>query len=548
MDPIKRGDREHADVTTLLQRINAGDTDAESEILPLIYEELHSIAANHMRRERQDHTLQATVLVHEAFMRLTANHKIDWQNRAHFFALASRAMRHVLIDYARAARAAKRPGARQQVELESGLAAVEEQSIDLLALDELLAQLATWDPRKAQIVEMRFFGGLTFEEVAETLGVSPRTASVVPNSHDFLSVYNGKGVRPVDAQAGALMEAIERQTALKARPPYIEGSFSCLSKTRNVLNPHLVNQKLADGYSDKAIQSWIEGTDIISGESWWVPAKLAGYLWDHVPHPSGFVMNDTNGLASGNCREEAICHALCELAERDAWSMADLGAHRLPRQRRSFAYGINARDGPDDLELFPCLDVDSNELVQQFHQAGLFPVVRDITSCLGVPTIFASVADEHINGFPMVHSGLGAHPDVHVALRRALTELAQSRCVDIQGVREDLQPPGTVSEDFTLHTRRISTINWDSWYLGQSKRRRKLNEIFSKTFNSITGDIAFLLDRFSDCGLNQVIVVDLAPDAVAYSVVRVIVPGIELWATDHGRLGPRAISFWKDNA
>ena len=136
-----------------------------------------------------------------------------------------------------------------------------------------------------------------------------------------------------------------------------------------------------------------------------------------IHHASGGMIQ--NGLASGNCREEAICHALSELVERDAWTMAELGAHQLPRQRRSLAFGIKAKDGPDDLEMFPCLDLVSNDLLDKFHQAHLFPVVRDITSSLGVPTIFASVIDDDRPDFPMAHGGLGAHPDVNVALRRA---------------------------------------------------------------------------------------------------------------------------------
>jgi YcaO-like protein with predicted kinase domain len=376
----------------------------------------------------------------------------------------------------------------------------------------------------------------------------PVYSSVVPKSDDVLSVYNGKGARRVDAQVGALMEAIERQTALKARPPWVEASFFDLHETRSVLDPKRVNQKLAVDYSDHRIYSWIEGRDFVSGEPCWVPAKLAGYLWDDVPHPSCFEINDTNGIASGNCREEAVCHALCELAERDAWTMAELGAHKLPRQRRSLVYGPDFKDGPDDLDMFPCLDLESNELMEKFHQAGLFPVVRDITSVLGVPAIFASAADEHIPGFPMAHSGLGAHPDANVALRRALSELAQSRCVDIQGVREDLLPPGTSSDAFALHTRRVSAIDHESWYLGHSTTKRKLAEIPSSTLGSIEQDVGFLLNRFAENGLSQIIVIDFAPPAAPYSVVRVIVPGIEFWATDHGRLGPRAVAFWKEHA
>jgi RNA polymerase sigma-70 factor (ECF subfamily) len=167
--------RDPSDVTKLLLRVKVGDTGAESELLPLIYDELRAIARNHMRHERQDHTLQATVLVHEAFLQLAGNSQIDWQNRAHFFALASRAMRRVLIDYARAAHAEKRPGAHQRVELDSGLMPVGAENTDVLALDEALEKLATWDPRQSQIVEMRFFAGLSFEEIAEVLGISDRT-------------------------------------------------------------------------------------------------------------------------------------------------------------------------------------------------------------------------------------------------------------------------------------------------------------------------------------------------------------------------------------
>jgi RNA polymerase sigma-70 factor, ECF subfamily len=123
-----------------------------------------------------DHSLQATILVHDAFLELVGNSQIDWSNRAHFFALASRAMRRMLIDHARAAHAQKRPGARQKVELESALVFVEGQAPDLLALDQALARLAEWDARQSRVVEMHFFGGLGFDEIAEVLGISDRTA------------------------------------------------------------------------------------------------------------------------------------------------------------------------------------------------------------------------------------------------------------------------------------------------------------------------------------------------------------------------------------
>jgi ribosomal protein S12 methylthiotransferase accessory factor len=264
-----------------------------------------------------------------------------------------------------------------------------------------------------------------------------------------------------------------------------------------------------------------------------------------VRHPATFVMTDTNGLASGNTRDEAICHALCELAERDAWTFIELGAHQMPRARRGFALGPHAKDGPDDLEMFSCIDLEGNDLFAKFLDADLVPVVREITSELGVPAFFASVCDESITGHPMAHCGLGAHPNAEVALRRALLEVAQSRCVDIQAVREDILPPGAVGEHFTPHTRRVDVINRQSWCFGSSTTRRKLRDVPSHRFATIAEDLEFLLERFAACGLEEIIVVDFTPGVKTHSVVRMIVPGIENWALDHGRLGQRALEYWR---
>ena len=397
--------------------------------------------------------------------------------------------------------------------------------------------------------------------VAESLGVTrvaditgldrigiPVYSAIVPDSADNLSVYNGKGLRPIDARAGALMEAIERQTALKARLPIVEDSYAHLREIAPALNPRNINYELAANYADDRTYSWCEGIEIFSGEPRLVPAKLAGFNWFDVRHQASYVMTDTNGLASGNCREEALCHALCELAERDAWTSAELGAHHMPRERRSFALGVDAKDGSDDLEMFPCVDLGSDELLLKFLEAGLFPVIRDITSELGIPAFFASVCDESITGYPMAHCGLGAHPNAKVAVRRALLEVAQSRCVDIQAVREDILPPGAVTGRFAPHSRRIDVINRESWCFGSSKHLRKLKEIPSHPFSTLEEDLQFLLQRFAACRLDQIIVIDFTPGKNGYSVVRVIVPGIENWVLDHGRLGQRALNFWKQHA
>ena len=374
----------------------------------------------------------------------------------------------------------------------------------------------------------------------------PVYSSVVPDSPDLLSVYSGKGTRPIDAKVGAMMEAVERQTAIRTRLPFAAASFASLRHEESTIDPRSINQRLRDDYSEATTYCWSEAFDLVTQDKCWVPSKYAGFLWRELPHPSPFATNDTTGLASGNTFEEAVCHALCELAERDAWTMAELGARQLPRERRSLAFGVDRKGGPDDFELYPCLELSGDDpLLQQFHQAGLSPMVRDITSSLGVPTFFASVVDQSIEGSPMAHSGLGTHPDARVALRRALTEVAQSRCVDIQATREDILPPDAKRSSFALHTRRLTEINRNSWCITPSVRRRSLDEVPSHSFDSIREDLDFLIERFAANGLEQILVVNFTPHAENYSVVRVIVPGIELWATDRGKLGPRAHAYWR---
>jgi RNA polymerase sigma factor (TIGR02999 family) len=163
------------DLTVLLRRMNQGDQTAESELATEVYDELRRLAARYMRCERSDHTLQPTALVHEAFLKLFESKDIDWQGRAHFFAVASRTMRRILVDHARRVHAGKRSGDRNGVPLDSAFLYAEERPAELIALDEALQRLSELDPRQCRIVELRFFGGLSVEEAAEILGVSERT-------------------------------------------------------------------------------------------------------------------------------------------------------------------------------------------------------------------------------------------------------------------------------------------------------------------------------------------------------------------------------------
>jgi RNA polymerase sigma factor (TIGR02999 family) len=166
---------EPGDVTRLLTAWRQGDASAGECLIPLIYGELRRLAASYLRHERGDHTLQPTALVHEAFLRLVGQRDLQWQNRAHFFGLAAQLMRRILVDHARTHATAKRGGGKHALPLGESIALSDEQSDDVVAVDQALSRLAKFDPRQSRIVELRFFGGLTEAETAEVLGISTRT-------------------------------------------------------------------------------------------------------------------------------------------------------------------------------------------------------------------------------------------------------------------------------------------------------------------------------------------------------------------------------------
>jgi len=163
------------EITELLAEVRDGNSASESRLAELVYDQLHGIADRYMRYERPDHSLQATVLVDDAYLHLVNQEDRTWQNRSHFYAVAAQVMRRILIDHARTRNAAKRGGGRAIIQLDDAVILTEDKCEELLAVDQALTNLGAWDPRLARIVEMRFFAGLTEEEIAEVLGVSSRT-------------------------------------------------------------------------------------------------------------------------------------------------------------------------------------------------------------------------------------------------------------------------------------------------------------------------------------------------------------------------------------
>lgn len=163
------------EVTQLLIEWSNGNQAALEKLMPLVYEELHRLAHQYMAHERPGHTLQTSGLVNEAYLKLVDQDQVQWQNRSHFYGIAAQLMRRILVDHARSRHYAKRGGSARQVSLKESLIVSEERSAEVVALDDALKSLATFDQRKSQIVELRFFGGFSIEETAEVLGVSPGT-------------------------------------------------------------------------------------------------------------------------------------------------------------------------------------------------------------------------------------------------------------------------------------------------------------------------------------------------------------------------------------
>jgi len=196
------------DITLLLKQATEGDQKAMARLAPLVYDELHRIAAGYLRRERSNHTLQPTALVHEAYLKLLQQHEANWPNRAHFFGVAAQLMRRILIDHARHHLRTKR-GIRQKVSLDDAeaeaVAFSAEQSRDLVALDEALTKLEKLDARQSRIVELRFFGGLTVQETAHVLKIAPKTVErdwTVAKAWLYMQLKEGDASNPGQVAKG----------------------------------------------------------------------------------------------------------------------------------------------------------------------------------------------------------------------------------------------------------------------------------------------------------------------------------------------------------
>ena len=389
----------------------------------------------------------------------------------------------------------------------------------------------------------------------------PNYSSTLPGTDDSIWVYSGKGPTNKHAKVSALMESVERYCSLSSTWPkgLIRGTFSKLSKRYNkVLHPDEVVEPVESAYSDRdSIADYLLGFDLQNKEEVLVPAQLAfSRYFSKPPSVNIFPYSHTNGLAAGNVLEEAICHALCEVIERDAISIADLCASSIPysilerfmNSIKKVNNGvqfceITGNDFVDDSSIFPDVDIskisDKFEplkfLVERFANSGISLLIKDITQKdIGLPTFSASSIEWITSDYGYLAIGYGTHLDSRIALIRAITELSQTRAVNIQGSRDDFKKI-QYKENDDIHKRKWQFIPaTTSSQVDGNKKNIVFSEIKSYVLDDILNDIQFILGRLKKSGLSRAIIVDLTHPDLGIPVVRAIVPGLETFEV--GRL------------
>ncbi|HIJ06951.1 MAG: Methanogenesis marker protein 1 [Methanomicrobiales archaeon 53_19] len=325
-----------------------------------------------------------------------------------------------------------------------------------------------------------------------------------------ISVYNGKGATPVAARVSAIMEGIERCSAEMHSDPVKFGRYSDISREMAAVDP--VDLILPAGADRDAAIPWAAGYDIINNEEVLLPAHAVYHPLSHVYRP--LHRTNTNGIASGNTLEEAIIHGLLEVIERDAWSLVE--ASRYTGNR-----------------IIDITDPISSSIINRFSQEGVDLILRDITSDIGIPTC-AAVADDTVLCDPaLLVTGMGTHTAPEIALLRALTEVAQSRLTQIHGARED-----TVVADMRRQIGYERTKRLNGYWFRENGDI-PFERMPGHSSDDLLTDIRYVCDRIVSAGFDRVIVSDLTRPDIGIPVVRVVVPGLEVYAMDQDRIGER---------
>ena len=384
----------------------------------------------------------------------------------------------------------------------------------------------------------------------------PNYSAILPGTEDYIWVYSGKGPTKTHAKVSALMESIERYSSLPSGAPrnFIQGSYDQLSSTSRVLHPEEIVEPLGFHYRNDMIMDFLPGVDLSSCQQIMVPAALALFRYSpKAPAVNPFAFHHTNGLASGNVEEEAICHSLCEVIERDAMSLAELRASAIPfhflkhvmNSLKAKGYpipAISADTFKDDPGIFPDVDISEIEfepakaMANKFSKAGIPLIIKDITSTVGIPTFNASSIEWVTHDYGYLAEGHGAHPDSRIALLRAITEVSQTRAANIQGARDDLRK---------INYGQDNTDDKRAWQFMPSKNTIKFSEVRTYFNEDILEDIKLLLDHLKGDGLATAIIVNLTNPEIGIPVVRAVVPGLETFKITKSVMGHRAKRYFK---
>ncbi|MER7332210.1 MULTISPECIES: YcaO-like family protein [unclassified Micromonospora] len=397
------------------------------------------------------------------------------------------------------------------------------------------------------------FSRIGLTRVADITGLDrlgiPVYNAVVPRSADLASIYSGKGLRAADARTSAVMEAVERHVAARPMRPDTVVSYAELRAAgRPAMAPGDHSISVHRHYRDDRPIYWVTGWDLLSQEEVLVPYSAVAY--GSVSGPPCHTLVSSNGLASGNTVEEAVRHALCEVIERDALTLAEVASAQLGHTLRHRHGGALLGAALDRVrQEHPHIDNDSlpppaRELARRFAEAGVPLNLVLLTSDIGVPTVLAVAREDNGPTAAQTHGGSGADPDVGTALVRAITECAQSRAVDVSATREDLELPGADVPAHRARHRRSSLVDDARWVWNPDAPRRGVRDLPSHPGDDVAADIRFMLDRLRAGGLRRVLVVDLSPPDIPVHVVRVLVPGLESWGSDRSKIGHRATRAW----
>ena len=432
-----------------------------------------------------------------------------------------------------------------------------------MQLDKAVPKVQTEGTHRATTIEETwnrvtpylFNAGIT--RVADITGLDrvgiPVFNAIAPYSNDHISVYSGKGITKRHARVSAVMEAFERHAAALPRTPDAVCSYNQARKRyENVLNPIDINLSINPMYNDELPLSWCWFFDIGVNPPapTLVPHAITGYLQYSHEMPV-FAVSSTNGIASGNTLEEAACHAIYELIERDDWTAADIVSNRISRSVSEGRIGSGSIELGDLLgEKNPSLDMSSvpkevQTLLGPFFDANIEVEMKDISGPSGVTTIIAVSHEVMGENYSRLHQGFGCSCDPLLACTRALTEVAQSRVVDIQATREDISQPQEDVPRWMRHSQRAAAFRSDGWLMRKTKLKRSFKDLQGFQSFDFTQELKMLQACLNNMGLKRILLRDLTAPSFPMSVVRVVVPGIESWGIDHSKLGTRGANCWR---